>query len=58
MGDDVVVLEFKDKEVLVIIDLLMEGVYFDLVYILLKYLGYKLVIVNFLDIYVMNGILK
>ena len=32
VGDDAAVLEFKDKEVLVTTDLLMEGVHFDLVY--------------------------
>ena len=55
MGDDAAVLEFKDKEVLVTTDLLMEGVHFDLVYTPLKHLGYKSAIVNFSDIYAMNG---
>ena len=36
VGDDAAVLEFKDKEVLVTTDLLMEGVHFDLVYTPLK----------------------
>ena len=55
VGDDAAVLEFKDKEVLVTTDLLMEGVHFDLIYTPLKHLGYKSAIVNFSDIYAMNG---
>ncbi len=55
IGDDAAVLEFKDKEVLVTTDLLMEGVHFDLVYTPLKHLGYKAAVVNFSDIYAMNG---
>ena len=35
--------------------MLMEGVHFDLVYTPLKHLGYKSAIVNFSDIYAMNG---
>ncbi len=33
----------------------MEGVHFDLTYMPLKHLGYKSAIVNFSDIYAMNG---
>ncbi|MGL5958733.1 MAG: thiamine-phosphate kinase [Phocaeicola sp.] len=55
VGDDAAVLEFKEKQVLVTTDLLMEGVHFDLVYTPLKHLGYKAGIVNFSDIYAMNG---
>ena len=44
-----------DKEVLVTTDLLMEGVHFDLTYVPLKHLGYKSAVVNFSDIYAMNG---
>lgn len=44
-----------EKEVLVTTDLLMEGVHFDLVYVPLKHLGYKSAVVNFSDIYAMNG---
>ena len=39
-------------------DLLMEGVHFDLVYTPLKHLGYKSAMVNFSDIYAMNGMPK
>ncbi len=55
VGDDAAVLEYKDKLVLVSTDLLMEGVHFDLMYVPLKHLGYKSAIVNFSDIYAMNG---
>lgn len=55
VGDDAAVLEMGNQQVLVTTDLLMEGVHFDLVYTPLKHLGYKAAIVNFSDIYAMNG---
>ncbi len=55
VGDDASVLNFKDKETLVSTDLLVEGVHFDLAYFPLKHLGYKAAVVNFSDIYAMNG---
>lgn len=55
VGDDAAVLDYPDKQVLVTTDLLMEGVHFDLVYTPLKHLGYKSAMVNFSDIYAMNG---
>ncbi len=55
VGDDAAVLSYPDKQVLVTTDLLMEGVHFDLVYTPLKHLGYKSAMVNFSDIYAMNG---
>ena len=55
VGDDAAVLEFNTQQTLVTTDLLMEGVHFDLVYTPLKHLGYKSAIVNFSDIYAMNG---
>lgn len=55
VGDDCAVLEYHDTEVLVSSDLLLEGVHFDLTYVPLKHLGYKAAIVNFSDIYAMNG---
>lgn len=57
VGDDAAVLEFEDKdtEVLVTTDLLLENVHFDLTYVPLKHLGYKAAVVNFSDIYAMNG---
>lgn len=55
VGDDAAVLSFGEKEVLVTTDLLLEGIHFDLRYVPLKHLGYKAAIVNFSDIYAMNG---
>ena len=55
IGDDAAVLSYPNKRVLVTTDLLMEGVHFDLTYVPLKHLGYKSAIVNFSDIYAMNG---
>ena len=55
IGDDCAVLEYPDKQVLVTTDLLMEGVHFDLTYVPMTHLGYKAAIVNFSDIYAMNG---
>lgn len=56
IGDDAAVLSYPTgKEVLITTDLLMEGVHFDLTYVPLKHLGYKSAIVNFSDIYAMNG---
>ncbi len=55
VGDDAAMLEYGDKEVLVTTDLLLEGIHFDLRYVALKHLGYKAAVVNFSDIYAMNG---
>lgn len=55
VGDDAAVLNYGDKQTLVTTDLLLEGVHFDLVYVPLMHLGYKAAIVNFSDIYAMNG---
>lgn len=55
VGDDAAVLEYPDTEVLVTTDMLLEGVHFDLTYMPLKHLGYKSAVVNFSDIYAMNG---
>ena len=56
VGDDAAVLSYpSEKQVLVTTDLLMEGVHFDLTYVPLKHLGYKAAVVNFSDIYAMNG---
>lgn len=55
IGDDAAVLDTTNQQTLVTTDLLMEGVHFDLVYTPLKHLGYKAAIVNFSDIYAMNG---
>ncbi len=55
VGDDCSVLHYPDKEVLVTSDMLMEGVHFDLTYIDMQHLGYKAAMVNFSDIFAMNG---
>lgn len=55
VGDDCAVLAYPDKQVLVTSDMLMEGIHFDLVYTPLKHLGYKTAMVNFSDVYAMNG---
>lgn len=55
VGDDAAVLDYRDKQVLVTTDLLLEGIHFDLTYVPLKHLGYKSAVVNFSDIYAMNG---
>ncbi len=56
VGDDCAVLQYDGKtQQLVTSDLLMEGVHFDLTYTPLKHLGYKAAMVNFSDVYAMNG---
>ena len=58
VGDDCAVLNYGDKKTLVTTDLLLEGIHFDLTYTPLKHLGYKAAVVNFSDVYAMNGIPK
>lgn len=55
VGDDAAIIDNKDKRTLVATDLLLEGIHFDLTYFPLKHLGYKAAIINFSDIYAMNG---
>jgi len=55
VGDDAAVLDYKNKLTLITTDLLLEGIHFDLTYVPLKHLGYKSAVVNFSDIYAMNG---
>jgi thiamine-monophosphate kinase len=55
VGDDAAVLDYAGKQILVSTDLLLEGIHFDLTYAPLKHIGYKAAIVNFSDIYAMNG---
>lgn len=55
VGDDCAVMDYNNSRVLVSTDLLMEGIHFDLTYVPLKHLGYKAAVVNFSDIYAMNG---
>lgn len=56
VGDDAAVLRYPgDVDELVTTDLLVESIHFDLTYMPLKHLGYKAAVVNFSDIYAMNG---
>ena len=56
VGDDCAVMNFKnDERVLMTTDMLLEGIHFNLEYVPLKHLGYKAAVVNFSDIYAMNG---
>ena len=56
-GDDCAVMNFGkvSPRVLMTTDMLLEGVHFNLEYVPLKHLGYKAAVVNFSDIYAMNG---
>ncbi len=58
IGDDAAILSYGEKQTLVTTDLLLEGIHFDLMYVPLKHLGYKSAVVNFSDIYAMNGLPK
>lgn len=56
VGDDAAVIKNQPGErTLVTTDLLLEGIHFNLEYVPLKHLGYKAAVVNFSDIYAMNG---
>jgi thiamine-monophosphate kinase len=65
IGDDCAVMDFGNGErlkakgertqVLMTTDMLLEGIHFNLEYVPLKHLGYKAAVVNFSDIYAMNG---
>ena len=63
VGDDCAVMDFsgesrvksQESRVLMTTDMLLEGIHFNLEYVPLKHLGYKAAVVNFSDIYAMNG---
>ena len=58
VGDDCAVLNYGTKpemRTLVTTDVLLEGIHFDLTYTPLRHLGYKAAVVNFSDVYAMNG---
>ncbi len=55
VGDDAAVIGSGAQRLLLSMDLLVEGVHFDLTYTPLKHLGYKAVAVNVSDIAAMNG---
>ncbi len=58
VGDDAAIIDYKDKVAVVSTDMLTEGIHFNLMYVPLKHLGYKSVVVNLSDIYAMNAIPK
>ena len=59
IGDDAAVIQpSASTQLLISKDLLIEGIHFDLMYMPLKHLGYKLAAVNFSDIAAMNGVAK
>lgn len=59
IGDDAAVIDNGGETVTVVsTDMLTEGVHFDLTYVPLKHLGYKVATVNFSDICAMNAIPK
>lgn len=58
VGDDCAVLDYStdcNLRTLVTTDVLLEGIHFDLTYTPLRHLGYKAAVVNFSDVYAMNG---
>ena len=55
VGDDAAVLSFPDRKIVVTTDLLAEGIHFNLMYVPLKHLGYKAVVVNLSDVFAMNA---
>ncbi len=55
IGDDAAVIDNGNFQTVVSTDMLVEGIHFDLMYMPLKHLGYKAVIVNLSDIYAMNA---
>lgn len=58
VGDDAAILDYGEKQIVVSTDLLTEGVHFNLMYVPLKHLGYKAVIVNLSDVCAMNAVPK
>ena len=56
VGDDAAVLDYGKKQVVVTTDLLTEGIHFNLMYVPMKHLGYKAVVVNVSDLIAMNAI--
>lgn len=54
IGDDAAILDFKDKQVVVTTDMLVEGIHFDVSYVPLQHLGYKAIAVNLSDVAAMN----
>lgn len=55
VGDDAAIIDYGNKKTVISTDLLAEGIHFDLMYMPLKHLGYKSIVVNLSDIYAMNA---
>ncbi len=55
IGDDAAVIDNGGQLTVVSTDMLVEGIHFDLMYMPLKHLGYKSVVVNLSDICAMNA---
>jgi len=55
VGDDAAVLSFPNQKIVITTDLLTEGIHFNLMYVPLKHLGYKAVVVNLSDVFAMNA---
>ena len=58
IGDDAAVIDNGQYKTVISTDMLVEGIHFDMAYVPLEHLGYKLVVVNLSDIYAMNAIPK
>lgn len=58
VGDDAAILEYGNKQIVLSSDLLTEGIHFNLMYVPLKHLGYKAVVVNLSDVCAMNALPK
>lgn len=56
IGDDAAVIKNQQAATVVSTDMLVEGIHFDLMYMPLKHLGYKSIMVNLSDICAMNVI--
>lgn len=55
IGDDAAVIDNGKYKTVISTDMLVEGIHFDLAYVPLEHLGYKMVVVNLSDIYAMNA---
>ncbi len=58
VGDDAAILDYHGKQQVVTTDLLVEGIHFNLMYVPLRHLGYKAVMVNLSDVFAMNAVPK
>ena len=55
VGDDAAILDYQDYQQVVTTDLLVEGIHFNLMYVPLRHLGYKAIMVNLSDVFAMNA---